>query len=90
MEMYKIQWEQETGALIREVSFPVKEVLKSIAHWAEGEKGVGRVVWEAEVRHHLALKDADNQGQGRGIRIVKDLMEYFKDLEFYANNIKES
>ena len=28
--------------------------------------------------------------KGEGNRIVKDLMEYFKDLEFYANDIKES
>lgn len=28
--------------------------------------------------------------KGEGSRIVKDLMEYFKDLEFYANDIKES
>ena len=65
MEMHKIQWEQGTGALITEVSFSVKETLKSIAHWAEGEKGVGRV-------------------------LLRTLWNIFKDLEFYANDIRES
>ena len=56
------RWIRAVLTLVRGLATKVK----AFKGRAEGEKGVGRVVWQAGVRHCLALKDADSQGQGRG------------------------